>query len=188
MRAKTHRLLGQFLAERYLTKTPQRCVHAFLTGCTEPDKNPTTYLKGSLRHRWLHGHDYTNAKRYMRRMIARLEQKRRWNLLDYYTLGKLIHYTADAFTAVHADSFDGNLFQHRHYECQLHRYFRAHLILHPDRCPHIHGSVMETIRYYRRQYRKFPPSVRTDTDYCIGVSCLIIGMLMARQTHAVSAI
>ena len=187
MQAKSHRLLGQFLVNRYLTDLSRPYVRVFLVGCTEPDKNPTTYLKGSLRSRWLHGHDYTNAKRYMHRIIFRLNRKRCWNLLDYYTLGKLIHYTADAFTAAHRENFEGDLFAHRRYECQLHHYFATHLSRHANPYPHIHNCAMETIRYYHRQYRKCPPCISTDTDYCIGVTCLITGMLTARQAHAAKA-
>ena len=186
MRAKSHRLLGQFLAQRYLTDIPQPCIRAFLAGCTQPDKNPTTYLKGSLRSRWLHGHDYANASRYMRRIILRLNRKHCWNPLDYYTLGKLIHYTADAFTAAHGEHFDGDLFKHRRYECQLHHYFSAHLTCRATSYPAIHGCPMATIRHYHRQYRKCLPGIFTDTDFCIGVSCLITEMLTAEQTCAVN--
>ena len=186
MRAKSHRLLGQFLAQRYLGHIPKPCIQAFLAGCTQPDKNPTTYLKGSLRSRWLHGHDYANAKRYMRRISLRLRRKCNWNLLDYYTLGKLIHYTADAFTAAHGEDFDGDLRAHRRYECQLHQYFGRHLLRLSPPFPHVHNCAMETIRHYHRQYRKRPPSICTDTDYCIGVSFLITKMLTEGQTCTVN--
>lgn len=185
MRAKSHRLLGQFLAQRYLGHIPKSCVRAFLAGCTQPDKNPTTYLKGSLRSRWLHGHDYANASRYMRRIVLRLNRKHCWNPLDYYTLGKLIHYTADAFTAAHGEHFVGDLFDHRRYECQLHHYFSVHLPQLSSPFPHIHNCAMQTIRHYHRQYRKCTPNISTDTDFCIGVSCLITEMLTARQACAV---
>lgn len=184
MRAKSHRLLGEALVQQYFTGLPRSYIRMFLAGCVQPDKNPATYLKGSLRQSFLRGHNFSNAKRYMCRILSRLEQPRRWNHLDYYTLGKLIHYTADAFTAAHADRFDGNLLQHRQYECQLHRYFQGHLALHHGKWHCVYPSVMKNICYYHRQYRKLPPSVSTDTDYCIGVSSLIVGMLTARQTAA----
>ena len=182
MRAKSHRLLGKFLAQRYLGHIPKPCIRAFLAGCTQPDKNPATYLKGSLRNRWLHGHDYANANRYMRRIVLRLHRKCSWNMLDYYTLGKLIHYTADAFTAAHAEHFSSNLRAHRDYECQLHHYFAAHLNRQRHRFPLVHNCAMENIRHYHRKYRKCPPNICTDTDYCIGVACLITEMLTVRQT------
>lgn len=187
MRAKSHLLLGQFLAQRYLTNISQPCVHAFLAGCTQPDRNPATYLKGSLRNRWLHGHDYPNARRYMRRITLRLTGKCRWNMLDYYTLGKLIHYTADAFTAAHGENFDGDLLAHRRYECQLHHYFASHLACHTKPYPSTHCCAMKTIHHYHRQYRTCPAGICTDTDFCIGVTCAITEMLTAKQTLAAKA-
>ena len=98
MRGKSHRCLGQYLVEKYMPHAPKRYIRAFLIGCIEPDRNPVTYLKGSIRCQWLRGHNYENARRYMRRLSERLERKERLFLIDYYALGKLIHYTVDAFT------------------------------------------------------------------------------------------
>ena len=99
-----------------MNDVPKRYVQAFLIGCIEPDRNPVTYLKGSIRHQWLRGHNYRNARRFMRRISVRLENKDSWNLYDYYTLGKLIHYTTDAFTYAHNDTFPTALTEHREYE------------------------------------------------------------------------
>ena len=105
MRGKSHRCLGKYLVQHYMSDTPERYVKAFLLGCIEPDRNPATYLKGSIRCQWLRGHNYRNARRFMRAISARLEKKETLGLFDYYTLGKLIHYTTDAFTYAHNDTF-----------------------------------------------------------------------------------
>ena len=105
MRGKSHRCLGKYLVQHYMSDTPERYVKAFLLGCIEPDRNPATYLKGSIRCQWLRGHNYRNARRFMRAISARLEKKEKLGLFDYYTLGKLIHYTTDAFTYAHNDTF-----------------------------------------------------------------------------------
>ena len=105
MRGKSHRCLGKYLVQHYMSDTPERYVKAFLLGCIEPDRNPATYLKGSIRCQWLRGHNYRNARRFMRAISARLERKETLKLFDYYTLGKLIHYTTDAFTYAHNDTF-----------------------------------------------------------------------------------
>ena len=105
MRGKSHRCLGKYLVQHYMSDTPERYVKAFLLGCIEPDRNPATYLKGSIRCQWLRGHNYRNARRFMRAISARLERKEKLGLFDYYTLGKLIHYTTDAFTYAHNDTF-----------------------------------------------------------------------------------
>ena len=113
MRGKSHRCLGQYLAQHYMPDVPKPYVKAFQLGCIEPDRNPITYLKGSFRCQWLRGHNYRNARRFMREISWRLEKKDKLNLWDYYTLGKLIHYTTDAFTYAHNDSFTTSFSDHR---------------------------------------------------------------------------
>ena len=44
MRGKSHRCLGKYLVQHYMSDTPERYVKAFLLGCIEPDRNPATYL------------------------------------------------------------------------------------------------------------------------------------------------
>ena len=42
MRGKSHRCLGKYLVQHYMSDTPERYVKAFLLGCIEPDRNPAT--------------------------------------------------------------------------------------------------------------------------------------------------
>ena len=49
MRGKSHLRLAQYLVEHYLPDAPKSCQIAFRIGCIEPDRNPATYLKGSIR-------------------------------------------------------------------------------------------------------------------------------------------
>ena len=178
MRLKSHYQLGSYLAETYLNHLPQRCIRAFLAGCTEPDRNPLTYLKGSFREQWLRGHNYRNARRCMHRISRRLEQKSHWNLFDYYTLGKLIHYTADAFTHAHNESFPDNLTQHRAYEAELQEHFLQYLKQDPQIHPKAATSVITVIRQYHAEYRKQCPNVATDSRFALNACCcILIGLL-----------
>ena len=88
MRGKSHCQLGAFLASTYFPQIPPLYRRAFLLGCIEPDRNPATYLKGSIRAQWLRGHNFENAKNFMTRIARRLEAKPRWGFFDYYTAGK----------------------------------------------------------------------------------------------------
>ena len=88
MRGKSHLIIAQYLLDHYMPDIPKRYQLAFLLGCIEPDRNPATYLKGSLRCQWLRGHNYKNAQRFMTTMAGRLEGRQRLHLYDYYTLGK----------------------------------------------------------------------------------------------------
>ena len=178
MRGKSHRCLGQYLVEKYMSHAPKRYIRAFLIGCIEPDRNPVTYLKGSIRCQWLRGHNYENARRYMRRLSERLERKERLFLIDYYALGKLIHYTVDAFTYAHNQDFPEDLREHRAYEKALQDYFLAFLHGDPPPCSGRCPGVMETIQENHRRYMRRPGSILTDARYAFTVSCLVAATIL----------
>lgn len=180
MRGKSHQCLGNYLVERYMHDVPQRHRKAFLIGCIEPDRNPVTYLKGSLRHQWLRGHNYKNARGYMNRVSRSLERKERLRLVDYYTLGKLIHYTADAFTSAHNDTFSSNLGDHRVYEVAMQNHFLAYMQNVPDVEPEKASSIMEAIYNHRRRYKIQPTDIHTDTQFVISACCGVLSVLMAK--------
>ncbi len=173
MKPKSHHLLGQYLVREYLNHLPRAHTKAFLLGCVEPDKNPATYLKGSLRCQWLRGHNYANARRFMTRLAERLEKKETLTVLDCYALGKLIHYTADAFTAAHNTDFPADLNFHRSYEAKLQAYFIPFLLKKPQCSCLISDSIMESIRDAHRQYRKEAQSIHTDCKWTFRVCCSI---------------
>ena len=181
MRRKSHRQLGLYLADRYMSHVPNTHIRAFLLGCVEPDHNPATYLKGSLRCQWLRGHNYRNARRFLRRISRRLEAKDRWNLWDYYTLGKLIHYVADAFTLAHNDCFTLDLEAHRQYEAGLQKHFLQYLQQDPQVDPKTAASVMDTIYQYHDLYEQQEASIRTDARYALDACCCVAAMLLTKR-------
>lgn len=177
MRGASHRCLGQYLAERYMGNVSERYIFAFQLGCIEPDRNPATYFKGSIRCQWLRGHNYKNARRYMRSISWRLEKKPRLNLFDYYTLGKLIHYIADAFTYAHNDTFTNGLEEHREYEAALQEHFLRYIGQNP--CVDIKASrsIMEAIYSYHRQYIDLPCDIHTDAEFVLTACCCVLSIL-----------
>lgn len=180
MRGQSHICLGKYLAEHYLSEAPKLYVQAFLIGCLEPDRNPLTYLKGSLRCQWLRGHNYRNARRFMRRISQRLEGKSHFNLLDYYTLGKLIHYTADAFTYAHNDTFPAALSCHREYENSLQEHFLAFLKEDPQINITVASSVMEAISSCHRSYEKQSADIFTDARFALNACCCVLAVLLVK--------
>lgn len=181
MRGKSHQYLGKFLAQQYMKTTPERYVKAFLIGCVEPDRNPATYLKGSFHFQWLRGHNYRNARRFMRQISWRLERKEKLNLLDYYTLGKLIHYTADAFTYAHNDTFPTDLTEHREYEAALQDHFLQYLQADPQIDPHTARSIMEAIYSYHAEYEEQEANIRTDAKFALNACCCVLAILFANR-------
>ena len=179
MRGKSHLLLGEYLAQRYMGHVPGYCVRAFLIGCVEPDRNPVTYLKGSLRHQWLRGHNYRNARRFMRTLSHRMERKEKLNVLDYYALGKLIHYTADAFTCAHNTQFPGDLEDHRMYEAALQDHFLAYLKTDPEINVKLASSIMEAIGSYHSAYSAENCGIHTDARYALNACCCVVALLLS---------
>lgn len=177
IRTKSHKSLGIYLSEKYLQSVPKHYVRVFLFGCTQPDRNPATYLKGSLRCQWLRGHNWKNAKRYIARLCRRLEKRQSLGLFDYYSLGKLVHYTVDAFTSAHNDYFPSGLQNHREYEHRLHAYFTSYLQRNTMQISVRFDSLMEVIRSHHRQYAKLPVSIHTDSYYCVLVTSIMVYML-----------
>lgn len=173
MRNKSHALMGNILLREYLSGLPGAHARFFLLGCTQPDKNPTTYLKGSLRSRWMRGHNYSNASRYMVRLTLRLEGKAHFNLWDCYCLGKLIHYSMDAFTFAHDERFPKKLKAHRVYEARLQNYFLAQVRRRPIPSGSFQGSPAALIRSMHASYSRLPGSIETDTDYAFRTCCLL---------------
>ena len=180
MRGKSHCQLGSFLAATYFPHIPAVYRRAFLLGCIEPDRNFATYFKGSIRAQWLRGHNFENAKRYMARIAKRLENKPRWNALDYYTAGKLIHYTTDAFTYAHNSSFPVSLQEHKKYEDALQVYFLRFLQGRgtPEKLPA--RSVMDTISKHHEDYLARTPDIDRDSRYAFSVCCCVARMLAAK--------
>ena len=178
MRGESHRQLGVFLAKHYLTGASSLSIRAFQIGCIEPDRNPATYLKGSIHHQWLRGHNYRNASPFVQRISRRLERKEKWNLLDYYTLGKLIHYTTDAFTYAHNDTFPTQLSDHCLYEQKLQEHFLTYI---KDVSP-IRGifakNVIEAIEAYHVSYEKQQPGIHTDAHFALAACCCVLSILV----------
>lgn len=181
MKSTSHQLLANYLTDIYLNRYSSSCKKAFAIGCVQPDKNPTTYLKGSIRSQWLRGHNWENARRYIRRIGKRLERKHRFHVSDFYQLGKLIHYTADAFTYAHNDLFSETLADHRGYESRLHKYLIGYL-------DSMNGPVEDNIPYdlstyefitrSHSRYMRSDPGIHTDAQYCVHACRHVLFMLL----------
>lgn len=184
MRQKSHMQLGQYLMDKFMQDIPARSQQAFLFGCAQPDKNPFTYLKGSIRYQWLRGHNFPNTLPLICRLSQRLERRKEMSLLDYYTLGKLIHYIADAFTHAHNVGFPNDLDAHRQYEYYLQIYFLQYLRneCHMEIFPY--NSIMDAFQGYHHLYRCRVPSIYTDARFILAASCFVVQHLMKNNITA----
>lgn len=180
MRGKSHLCLGHYLISHYMDNLPERYKKAFLVGCIEPDRNPMTYFKGSIRSQWMRGHNYKNADHFMVRLSNRLENKDHFNLFDYYSMGKLVHYTTDAFTYAHNDIFPTDLTEHRVYEVDLQNHFLDFMANRPKIEFKPLASVMETIRENHKDYIDRPCNIHTDTRFAFNVCCAVVSLILLK--------
>lgn len=167
MKQESHRRLGRHLMDQLPRQPKRRHSKAFLIGCVEPDRNPLSYLKGSLRSKWFYGHNYQNADRWIERTIRHLQQRAHWNLLDYYRLGKLIHYTSDAFTYVHNNCFCEPIHAHRAYESELQELFLQRLQDARARREARRRDLAEAFRAVHAQYLEAVADVHRDCQYIL---------------------
>lgn len=152
MQKRSHKLLADALLQSQQGFGARRFELAFLFGSFQPDCNPLTYLKGSLHGRKFQGHCFPNSRLYVEAQIRRLQRRQRWNMWQYYTLGKLTHYLADAFTYPHNDVFPDGLLDHHNYESALRRHLAEVLsqrrLSRQARCRDLTAALEELHRQY----------------------------------------
>lgn len=183
MKQQSHLALGRHLAKHFLEQWPNHFTAAFLLGCIQPDKNPVTYLKGSLRSQLLRGHNWDNSRIYIQKLCHRLEARQAYRPSDAYALGKLMHYLADAFTYVHNAPFC-TLSDHRAYEARLESYFLNFM-----RCPILcqlseSDTVYETIAKSHMEYIRQAGSVHTDACFAFSLAFLVMAKLTAEACQS----
>lgn len=178
MQKRSHKLLAQTLLDSYDGFEKKRFEVAFLFGSFQPDCNPLSYLKGSLRAKKLMGHNFSNSQRYIYRHILSLQRRHQWNLWQYYTLGKLTHYLADAFTYPHNDTYPDSLMDHRRYEDHLRRQFALYLAdrrVYPARA---RGNVVFAISQLHRQYLTAASDWQRDARFILLANDLLLASVL----------
>lgn len=163
--------MGKMILDEFMPGLSRGRAAAFLFGCIQPDRNPATYLKGSLRARMLGGHNYSNAAPVMMRLALGLSGRERFSLRDCYRMGKLIHYIMDAFTFSHDHRAPAGLRFHRKYEQELQPYFLEHLK--PMAVQPCKESAASLIGCAHRRYAAIPGCVESDTTFAIFVCCCL---------------
>ena len=189
---RSHLLLARSLLSREHGFPARRYELAFLFGSFEPDCNPFSYLKGSLHSKLFGGHTYGNSRAYIRRRIRRLQRRTHWNLWNYYTMGKLTHYVADAFTWPHNPHFPGVGWEHHVYETALRLALSARLSDAPrrDLLPEVSAALPEELETLHARYlAEAAPGVDVDIEYILKASdMLFAGCRPATRTLPLPAL
>ncbi len=180
MQKRSHKLLASMLLDIEHGFRAKRYEWAFLFGSFQPDCNPLTYLKGSRRAQKLRGHNFSNSQNYINDHIRILQDRSRWNTWQYYTLGKLTHYLADAFTYPHNDNYPESLMEHRRYEDELRQYLAEYLQTRTLRRQQAHQDLVAVLDELHQQYMDSVADMRRDVQYILeATSLLMAGCLPA---------
>lgn len=174
MQKRSHKLLASSLLKSENGFCSKRFELAFLFGSFQPDCNPLSYLKGSLRAYKLRGHNFTNSQHYIQVHILRLQHRQRWTIWQYYTLGKLTHYLADAFTYPHNENYPESLIAHRQYEDDLRVYLIAYLQDRALRQEKLQQDVVDAITRLHDEYMESVADMRRDAQYILMATELLM--------------
>ena len=183
MQKRSHKLLAAALLQSRQGFGARRYDLAYLFGSFQPDCNPLTYFKGFFRGQKLCGHNFSNSRFFINRKIQHLQARERWTMWQYYTLGKLTHYLADAFTYPHNEIFPDGLMDHHRYETDLRTYLEEYLA---GRVPQVEAAEEDlpaAISELHQEYLSadasdFGQDVRyilTATELLVGTCCPAAG-------------
>lgn len=185
MKTLDHKILAKKFIEN-MKGICEKKKKAFSLGCISPDYNVFTYIKGSLKHTMLHGHNYLNSKKSVFKMIDKLKDKKEWSTFDFFKLGKLIHYVTDAFTYTHNDMFKGNIQQHVVYEEKLHD--SVEYLWNDENNKFKEEIESDNIyNYYEKMHEKYEkslPGFTTDVMYIKEVCTFFIDTLLEKYIKA----
>ena len=181
MQKRSHLLLARSLLSDRAGRLSRPYELAFLFGSFQPDCNPFSYLKGSLRGKLFGGHTYGNSKRYVARRIRYLQSRKRWGARHYYAMGQLTHYVADAFTWPHNPHFPGVGWEHHVYETALRLALREKLCGRGAAAPDdgkrggVRGDLPDALESLHERYvSEAAPGVETDIRYILAASELLM--------------
>ena len=127
MHLKDHILIAKKIISKNEINIKKIFGKVFILGCIQPDINYFTYLKGSIKYKFLHGHNYENSLKLIEKKIKKICRKNRLTLIDYYNMGKVVHYIADDFTYPHNKRFMQDIREHCKYEEDLNRSFGKYI-------------------------------------------------------------
>lgn len=180
MQKRTHTLLARTLLRNETGFSAKRFELAFLFGSFQPDVNPLSYLKGSLHYNKLRGHNYINSRAYINTRILKLQRRQRWTIWQYYTLGKLTHYLADAYTYPHNENYPSTMLDHHCYETDLRQFMQGFLAHRRIQRQQARRDLIAALEELHNQYMNTRASMYRDANYILkATSLLMAGCLPA---------
>lgn len=181
MQKRSHKLLARTLLDSCNGFPKKRFELAFLFGSFQPDCNPLSYLKGSIHGKKLMGHNFTNSQPYIERRISRLQNRSDWHMWQYYTLGKLTHYLADAFTFPHNETYHESIAAHHRYEAAMRGLFSQYLASLPEPPAAVSDeNVSAFIDGLHQQYLTSSSNATRDFSYILRANAMLMAGVRPR--------
>lgn len=173
METKDHLALGHFLLDCTNHIGLQQHQRVFLLGCIEPDYNLVTYIHGIWQYKNLCGHNAGNSFSHIKNCFEQIQSKGLHTAKDYFVLGTVIHYIADAFTWPHNIFWEKSLIEHAAYEKELHQFFSHELETNGKRVIEKISSLLDTYSDLHNEYGTAFHSPETDCRYII-TACKVL--------------
>lgn len=180
MNKASHFYLAKYITKHFLQDQPLLYRLAFIAGSIEPDLNPVTYLRGFKTVERFRGHNYLNVAPTIEHLTFELNYDGQYDFHTFYFLGKLAHYTTDAFTFPHNNTFKGRIRDHIWYERILQEHFKQFLEV--SKYAHIKERDLQTIfsmiAARHEAYMKTPTSLDVDIAYTFNTVSLLVALYL----------
>lgn len=181
MQFKSHISLAVYLVNTLNNRNLKLFQKAFMFGCVSPDINVLSYLKGSFKNKPLKGHHYKSSYTLVNRKLSMLQKKKRLSLIDYYEIGKVVHYIADNFTYPHNDNYSKSISEHCKYEKELHSHLESYLSNKKEEVKK-DKTILSVKEYLDENHNKYcgeEPSFQRDSIYVTEVSETVVTRLLS---------
>ena len=97
---------------------------------------------------------------------------------QYYTLGKLTHYLADAFTYPHHENYPDSMLCHHQYETDLRSYLEEYLAKRAIRQEKFRQDVVSALQELHRQYMAGVADMRKDVQFILKATSMLMAGCM----------
>ena len=94
--------------------------------------------------------------------------------MHYYTLGKLTHYLADAYTYPHNEHFPNSMLDHHRYETDLRRFLQNYLSCRSPSQQNVRRDLVTALEELHSQYMARQSDAYRDTSYILKATSLLM--------------
>lgn len=182
MQTIDHKTLAYLLLSKNTNEKLNIFEKSFIFGCIEPDINFLTYMKGGIKYKKSFcGHTRKHSLDYILRILEYLQKQEKLNIIDFYRLGKIIHYIADSFTYPHTENFKGNIIEHMKYEKQLHSLLEENKLKIKINKNNDFKDLKKYLLDNQKKYNKQNMEIKNDLKFIINICSVITNAIIKHE-------